>query len=224
MTALLVRARLKRTAAIAAIAPLLLPPEASARAAAAHRLIWSLFAEDPEAARDFLWREDAQGTFYILAQRVPAASEIFDVETKEFVPALAAGDMLRFSLRANATRACKAPGAKRGTRADVVMAALKPLSPADRSAQREAVIEEAGAAWLRNQGEKHGFALTTEPRVDGYEQRRIKRAAARDIQFSVLDFDGVLRVTEPEQFLMALAQGFGHAKAFGCGLMLIRRA
>jgi CRISPR system Cascade subunit CasE len=34
----------------------------------------------------------------------------------------------------------------------------------------------------------------------------------------------VLEVVSPDVFLEALARGFGKAKAFGCGLMLIRRA
>ena len=44
------------------------------------------------------------------------------------------------------------------------------------------------------------------------------------IRFSVLDFTGVLEVRDPAAFLAAIARGFGRAKAFGCGLMLIRRA
>jgi len=34
----------------------------------------------------------------------------------------------------------------------------------------------------------------------------------------------VLTVEDPPLFLVALAAGFGRARAFGCGLMLIRRA
>jgi CRISPR system Cascade subunit CasE len=33
----------------------------------------------------------------------------------------------------------------------------------------------------------------------------------------------VLEVTEPQAFVAAVLRGFGKAKAFGCGLMLIRR-
>jgi CRISPR system Cascade subunit CasE len=39
----------------------------------------------------------------------------------------------------------------------------------------------------------------------------------------VLDINGVLTVKDPERFLVALASGFGRARAFGYGLMLIRR-
>jgi CRISPR system Cascade subunit CasE len=41
--------------------------------------------------------------------------------------------------------------------------------------------------------------------------------------FGVLDISGVLEVHDPDRFLLRLAQGFGRARAFGCGLMLIRR-
>jgi CRISPR system Cascade subunit CasE len=41
--------------------------------------------------------------------------------------------------------------------------------------------------------------------------------------FGVLDISGVLEVRDPARFLARLIQGFGRARAFGCGLMLIRR-
>jgi CRISPR system Cascade subunit CasE len=34
----------------------------------------------------------------------------------------------------------------------------------------------------------------------------------------------VLQVTDPAAFLAKVASGFGPQKAFGCGLMLLRRA
>ena len=42
--------------------------------------------------------------------------------------------------------------------------------------------------------------------------------------YSTLDFQGVLTVGDPDSLLPAIARGFGAAKAYGCGLMLIRRA
>ncbi len=59
--------------------------------------------------------------------------------------------------------------------------------------------------------------------VDGYELVSIPRDGASAAQFSRLDFTGLLTVTDPAAFLTALACGFGRARAFGCGLMLIRR-
>lgn len=223
MTLYLTRARLRRHPAIATIGELLLPTPTSARAGAVHKLIWSLFAGDPAATRDFLWREDGQGTFYILSPRPPGESPVFDAETKAFTPNLAEDDLLRFSLRANATRSLKAPGATRGKRADVVMAALKPVPGGERDEVRPGLISSAGRSWLEAQGMRHGFALA-ELSVDGYDQLFLPRRGANPGKIGVLEFEGVLRVTSPEAFLSALAQGFGHAKAFGCGLMLIRRA
>jgi CRISPR system Cascade subunit CasE len=39
-----------------------------------------------------------------------------------------------------------------------------------------------------------------------------------------MDFRGILTVTDTEKFTDTLMQGLGKAKAFGCGLMLIRRS
>ena len=40
----------------------------------------------------------------------------------------------------------------------------------------------------------------------------------------MLDFEGVLEVDDVAEFLKKLAAGIGRARAFGCGLMLIRPA
>lgn len=221
----LTRAKLRRDPSIAAIAPLLLPAEPSPRAGAAHQLVWSLFAGDPDATRDFLWREDQHGTFFILSARPPGENPVFETETKEFAPTLAEGDSLRFSLRANATRSLKEPGTARGKRADVVMAALKSVPPGERNESRPGLIASTGRTWLEAQGARRGFTLVEGAalRVEGYDQLKLPRPGARAITISVLDFEGLLHVTDPARFLVALALGFGHAKAFGCGLMLIRR-
>ena len=61
-------------------------------------------------------------------------------------------------------------------------------------------------------------------RVRGYRVLTIDRGRrARPLRAGVLDLEGLLEIRDPERFLAALAQGFGRAKAFGCGLMLIRR-
>jgi CRISPR system Cascade subunit CasE len=61
------------------------------------------------------------------------------------------------------------------------------------------------------------------PFADGYDRRQIARGDARPAMFGVVDFGGVLKVQDPPRFLVAVASGFGRARAFGCGLMLIRR-
>lgn len=53
--------------------------------------------------------------------------------------------------------------------------------------------------------------------------RRDEKGNCRGISLSTLDFEGELSVTDPGIFLSALFKGIGPAKAFGCGLMLVRR-
>ena len=228
MTALwLTRAHLRQDASMAALAPILLPEDASARAGTTHRLIWSLFADRADRLRDFLWREDKPGHFMVLSRRPPVASaeRLFEFEVKPFSPMLDCGDELGFLLRANPTIAHAVPGrAHRSRRSDVVMDALKPLAPGQaRQQARPHVVQEAGAVWLGRAGERSGFRPTT-VEVDGYDQLRIPRApAAAPMSISTIDFQGALQVTDPGVFLDRLAEGFGRGRAFGCGLMLIRR-
>ena len=235
------RATLRADPSIAALGKLLLPDEEDRRLDADHRLVWSLFAGDPEARRDFLYRRDpapaARPKYFILSQRPPALdSALFDVETKPFDPQLSAGDLLRFSLLANPTVSRSRPKEgdhkPRGLRHDVVMDALQKHPAGSRADARRGIIEREGRAWLERQAVASGFALEDADdslKIDGYVQRATGshgrgRSRGRQICVSLLSFDGLLRVTEPAVFRDRLSQGFGRARAFGCGLMLIRRA
>jgi CRISPR system Cascade subunit CasE len=231
------RATLKEDPAVGTLAPLLMP-QGDTAAAAGHRLIWHLFAGTNGADRPFLFRREAapgpggRSRFLILSRVPPAPSPLFDIETKPFEPRLRAGDLLRFSLTANPTVSLSqhegrsaSNGRPRSKPVDVVMAALHAVVPGERAAARPGAIRTTGRAWLEAQGARAGFALD-EPddtlAVDGYGQHRLARGARSYV--ATLDFEGVLRVTDPSAFLARLAQGFGRARGFGCGLMLIRRA
>lgn len=186
-----------------------------------------------------MWREDGgnawqRTTFLILSRRPPEdRSNLFAIETKEFAPALAAGQRLRFRLRASPGASEPRPGARRGKRIDPLAQRLRGLSKEERGAVRHRAMQEVGAAWLVRQGARAGFGVAEEPngegrmrpllQVDGDNWRTLCREGGRKpVGFSVLDFEGVLEVTDPATFLPALARGFGRAKAFGCGLMLLR--
>ena len=66
MTLHLTRAVLNRDAGAAALAPVLDPPNPDRALDAHHRLIWTLFP-GKDAERDFLWRADGHGRFFILS-------------------------------------------------------------------------------------------------------------------------------------------------------------
>lgn len=200
-----------------------------------HRLIWSVFADTPERERDFLWRSEGKGRFLVLSSRAPAAdgAGLFEPpETKDFAPDLREGDRLAFILRANATRTRKtsADPKARGTRVDVVMDAIHALpsgkTSGDRRAARMDAAQTAGRQWLEQQGAKAGFTVL-EAAVSDYSVVPLPAHAgprARQPQFGVLELSGQIEVRDPALLRDGLGKGFGRAKAFGCGLMLVRRA
>jgi CRISPR system Cascade subunit CasE len=222
--------RLKRDASVGALAHVLLPDDGGARAAAGHSLIWSLFAGDQDAKRDFLYREEGRvGQFIILSRRRPDDRiGLFEMdEPKEFAPALRAGDRLAFALRVNPTIERRQPDRSRSLRSDVIMHRLKLVKQGERPLVRDAVARDATLAWLESQGTRSGFALEAADktfRVGGYDQVRLQRGKDRPVLFSRIDIEGLLTVTDPDALVSKLTSGFGKAKAFGCGLMLIRRA
>jgi CRISPR system Cascade subunit CasE len=229
------RARVRRQVPAAALRELLLPSDDGRRAGTGHRLVWTLFADREDRERDFLWREAAAGVFYLLSRREPLDQHtLFELDPpKRFAPVLAAGDRLSFSLRANATIAKGGAPGVRGKPCDVVMDAIKHVVPGARAPERAKAVQLAGRRWLQAQGARSGFALEsggseddvsgTDVHVTSYRTLRVDHAGPT-ARIGVLDFEGMLTVTEPERFLEALTRGFGRAKAFGCGLMMIRRA
>jgi len=233
------RARLKASPEISALVRILLGG-APLSAGTDHRLIWHIFEGDPAGKRAFLFRretapEQTDSACFLILSPTPPPEEtaLFDINTQEFAPALKAGTALRFSLRANPTVAISAVGSMPRLRSrivDVVMAAIHESERGARSELRRSAIVTAGTRWLEAQGARNGFDLidpSETARIDGYQTHRLPRKAeekGKPMTYSTLDFEGCLRVTDPAAFLTRLVAGFGRAKAFGCGLMLIRRA
>jgi CRISPR system Cascade subunit CasE len=194
-----------------------------------HQSLWELFPNDPQARRDFLFRQDdvkRWPVFYLLSAREPRGDHnVFRVETKPYQPRLAAGETLSFSLRANPVHTRKTGGGnpKQRKRDDVVMHLKRRLAAdaPDALPSQTELAQEAGEGWLLRQAERHGFEVLS-VRADNYRQLRL-RARNKDIRLSTLDFTGLLRVADKEAFGQALIQGIGPAKAFGCGLLLVRR-
>lgn len=136
-------------------------------------------------------------------------------------------------------------GRIRGLRCDIVMDALAAYSGSDgprdaegrtvRAQIRAEATTKAARSWIEEQGRKAGVALVNKSggddgallSVSNYETVRIPRIRGQNYAppatFGVLDFEGLIEVIDPALFLGRLAEGFGKAKAFGCGLMLIRR-
>ena len=224
------------------------------RADGAHRALWRLMSRSPEQRRDFLFRQDHGArwpTFLVLSERPPVSDDdgLWKIGTKPFAPRLEEGQRLGFLLTANPVvrRGAVEPttGKRRVVRHDVVFdAARREPKTAEESRVTSRVVEAAGLRWLRDQADRSGFRLveerapeigddgmllpggqaTTAVRIGGYRQVRVWRAGEKPMRFSTLDFEGVLEVADPARFLDRVRKGFGPQKAFGCGLMLLRRA
>lgn len=227
MTLYLSKLRISRHPQVSALNALLDPQETASRMDAHHRLLWSVFAGDPAQRRDFLWREDAKGTFLVLSARPPQESPFFEPsQTRPFVPELTSGDRLAFSLRANATRTEKtgvasANGHEKKRHVDLVMDRLPPRG--QRAEARMDKAQQVAQEWMAKQGARNGFCLD-EVSTHDYSVVAFASSERGKPRFGVLEMTGVLTVTEPTLLLERIASGFGRAKAFGCGLMLIRRA
>jgi CRISPR system Cascade subunit CasE len=88
----------------------------------------------------------------------------------------------------------------------------------------DAVLEN----WLKAQGERLGFELVTgSDRLSKLQNSAYAwhglNSKGKKAGFSSVDFTGQLCVTDTEKFEQALFHGIGRSKAFGCGLLMIRR-
>lgn len=129
------------------------------------------------------------------------------VAVKHFTLALRPGQILRFRLRANPTVKKKREG---------------------RHSNRVPLVRpEHQEQWLRRQAGHHGFTLLRLDMVDdrledgrvpitGNDRNRMKLYSTR--------FDGLLRVDDPAKVQVAVRQGIGPARAFGCGLLSLAPA
>lgn len=224
----LTRARLRRTAQISALLPLLLEGNPGNRHPD-HHLMWYLFAdEDASRTRDFLWRRTDRNDFLVLSARPPQdPHRLFRIEEpRPFEIDLPAGTKLRFLLRACPVVQRRRKGAERKTaKHDVVMDALRAHPGGERAALRQAIVQREGPAWLARQAAGRGFAFEpSEVTTDGYRQVRIGRGRGRSpMRFSQMDLSGILTVQDSDLLRQSICRGFGAARAFGCGLMLVRR-
>lgn len=126
------------------------------------------------------------------------------------------GQWLRFRLRANPTLKQPRPGRNQGRRVAIAG-------------------DEARLAWLARKGTVGGFRpldevnVADQGQVSGHGQKRPKPTPPaeldeRCIKLHLVQFDGLLEVTDPARFAQTLLAGIGSAKGFGCGLLSLAAA
>lgn len=195
-----------------------------------HQALWNLFDPDPEAQRDFLFRRDGQPhrpIYFLVSERKPSDREnLWEVETKPYQPQLKVGSVLAFSLRANpAISRTNSQG--KSQRNDLVMDIKtqlnwKSLPNSDRPSLPQ-LVQQAGEQWMHKRENSIGVKLQN-LQADAYRQHSsYKRGQDNPIKYSSFDLQGTLTVSDGDALLNALFRGIGPAKAFGCGLLLVRR-
>ena len=187
-----------------------------------HQLVWRAFPGRDGQTRDFLTRLDDKprgAQLLIVSPTEPVRPDwLGDAdawETKPIPTAYFQPRRYRFQLRANPT--CKPVTGADGQR----------IADPKKRKRRAITGDEALLAWLRRKGESGGFRLSHATPLETWTdmQRFEKRPAAGPRHtglHSVVDFSGVLEVTDPLLFLtITFAKGIGSAKAFGFGLLVL---
>lgn len=204
-----------------------------------HQWLWRMFAAAPGTPREFLFRrQELHGLprYHLVSKRVPQSPGVeWQLQTREYAPQLEQGERLAFEVCASPTVRHDRNGKSR--RHDVVIEMKKKLL-AERGLQRwkdwtandrpllYELAQPACTAWLARRGERCGFELDIDRCVvSSYLQ--VGRPAApgeeAQLQFSTVELAGELTVRDREAFTRTLFNGVGTAKAFGCGLLLVRR-
>lgn len=207
-----------------------------------HQWLWRFFDAPAGSPRSFIFRRrDAEDLprFYVVSAEPPKAkTEVWEIHSREYRPQVPAGARLNFELRANPVIARS--NGNTTQRHDVIMHEKKRLLAARNLTSWNAwtsdrvtpdglpdsrpdvyeIAQRTCSDWLADRGQRHGFELDrSSVSVSAYQQHGGKRGQLR---FSTVDLAGELMVTDAQRFVKTLTNGVGRAKAFGCGLLLVR--
>lgn len=187
-----------------------------------HRKLWRMFpGQDRESRR--MWDEKRQGFLFRLeeycagksvrillqsSQAPKAAVGLKLVGVQEFRPQPSPGQVLAFILTANPVKTIR-DGRKDSKPSKKTETCRVPLLREDN--QREWLLRKL-------EGAAEVVSAVILPHAPVYF-----RKGARGGKLAIVTFEGRLRVNDPAALPEILEKGVGPAKAFGCGLLLVRR-
>lgn len=187
-----------------------------------HRRLWRLFPNQSREARR-TYNEKRQGFLFRIERRQAGNPVRFLLQShrnpqpaqglsllgyREFHPKPQVGQRLAFVLTANPTRKIR----------DEQMAA-KPGKKTDKC-RVPLIREDEQKLWLARK--LNGAAVLKSTTVIP-QPMLFFRKGHRAGKLATFIFEGVLEVSAPGELVRLLENGIGPAKAFGCGLMLVRR-
>jgi len=171
-----------------------------------HRILWGLFPDMPDADRPFLyrmsWSKHGKPNEALMQSRVTPNVGISGsckiLATKEFKPKLSNGQILRFALCANPTKRL--------------------------SSERKRVPllnEKQQLDWLDRKIGSSVDLLETQV-AEGRVLHFWRKGVAGKV--FTIKFNGIMRISDPNQLVQTIEDGVGPAKSFGCGMLSIAPA
>jgi len=193
-----------------------------------HQSFARAFGDSQEAARVLFRVDESEGRIIALVQSQiePEWSTLaagycrYEPAVKAIDPTPPVDGIWAFRLRANPTKAdssLRVEKRNRGKRVGIYR-------------------EEERLAWIERQAERAGFRIlqvnihdegrSVPKRRDDGQQYFLMQVQSREknASFSAAQFDGLLQVVDTQKLKEALENGIGRGKAFGFGLLSLRRA
>lgn len=187
-----------------------------------HRQLWRLFPGEEKETRSkgeelrqgFLFRIEDNPTgrparLLVQSRRAPeTASGVALLGTREIQPQPVAGQRLAFLLTANP---------------------IKTITDAQRDAKQGKKTEKCRVPLIKEENQREWIArkLASAGEIEAVNvlphAPTYFRKGNRGGKLATVTFEGVLRVSDPTLMTELLVNGVGPAKAFGCGLLLVRR-
>lgn len=101
--------------------------------------------------------------------------------------------------------------------------AVKTNDP-DRRKRISLKTHEERIQWLARHAAQSGFEVVTVKETPNQGNKDIRKKGTEPFSVTTTQFDGILRITNKELFAKAFREGIGRAKAYGCGLLMLRKA
>lgn len=184
-----------------------------------HQWVWKFFPKAPNAPRDFIFRKDFNETlpvFYVVSKRKPIDNDLFDVQVKEYNPKLLVGMQMQFDTRVNAT-VCKNKKDHDVWMNTKIEAKKKGIHPK----QIYDYCIEKSQEWLESKKDRMGVEFEYVRFVSMEQHKDYKPKDNNVIQYSSIDYNGSLIITDVDKFRNVLFEGIGGKKGFGCGLVMV---
>jgi CRISPR system Cascade subunit CasE len=104
-------------------------------------------------------------------------------------------------------------------------------NPTQRNSQSRKLIpiqkEAQLIKWINSKASQNGFSIVDESllirKAPPLLVHKPEDGKMLRIQIQVIDFFGLLRITDSQKFLQAWQSGIGRGKSFGCGMLSLAR-